>query len=44
LEPGKFADLVILDADPRKVDPDRIKSIAVQATWLNGVRVFSAIG
>ncbi|MEM9348728.1 MAG: amidohydrolase [Pseudomonadota bacterium] len=42
LEPGKFADLVILDADPRKVAPDRIKSINVLETWMNGNQVFAA--
>ncbi len=40
LEPGKFADLVILAADPRRVAPDRIKDIAVLETWLNGERVY----
>ena len=34
--------LVILDADPRAVAPDQIKSIAVVETWMNGVRVYAA--
>lgn len=42
LEVGKYADLVILDKDPRKVDPDTIKDIKVVETWMNGVQVFSA--
>jgi len=40
LEPGKFADLVILEKDPRKVDPDTIKDIAVLETWMDGKRTF----
>lgn len=40
LEAGKFADLVILDADPRSVAPDQIKAIAVLQTWLNGERIY----
>ena len=40
LEAGKLADLVILDADPRKVEPTAISDIAVSETWMNGVRVF----
>jgi len=42
LEAGKFADLVILDKDPRKVDPDSIKDIRVLETWMNGERVYRA--
>ncbi len=42
LEPGKFADLVILAQDPRDVAPDGIKDIAVLETWMNGQQVFSA--
>ncbi len=36
LTPGKLADYVILDADPRDTDPDRIKDIAVLRTVLGG--------
>lgn len=42
LEAGKFADLVILEADPRKVAPDQIKSIRVLETWMNGNQVYAA--
>lgn len=42
LEPGKLADFVILDADPRRVDPERIKDIAVLETWMDGRPVFRA--
>lgn len=41
LEVGKFADLVILDKDPRKVDPNTIKAIKVTETWMNGKRVYN---
>lgn len=39
---GKFADLVILESDPRRVAPDSIKDIGVVETWMNGEQVFSA--
>ncbi|ORT48787.1 amidohydrolase [Vibrio sp. qd031] len=40
LEPGKFADLVILDNDPRKVPVETIKSIKVLETWMDGKQVY----
>uniref|UniRef100_UPI003A97BE79 amidohydrolase family protein n=1 Tax=Roseibium sp. TaxID=1936156 RepID=UPI003A97BE79 len=42
LEAGKFADFVILEADPRKVDPDTIKDIKVLETWMNGTQTYAA--
>lgn len=42
LEPGKLADLVILDSDPRQVDPDRIRDIRVLETWMDGRQVWAA--
>ena len=42
LEPGKFADMVMLDKDPREVDPNTIGSIKVLETWMGGRRVFAA--
>lgn len=42
LEPGKLADMVILEQDPRKVPVDRIRDIRVLATWMDGERVFEA--
>ncbi len=38
LEVGKYADLAILDQNPRAVDPDTIGSIKVTETWLAGAR------
>lgn len=40
LEPGKFADLVILDQDPRAVEPDSLKDIKVVETWMDGRQVY----
>ncbi len=42
LEPGKLADLVILDKDPRAVDSDAIKEIKVLETWMDGKQVYKA--
>jgi len=42
LEAGKLADLVILENDPRKVDPDAIKDIKVLETWMDGQQVYRA--
>jgi predicted amidohydrolase YtcJ len=40
LEPGKYADFVILDRDILKVAPDKILSAAVYATFINGEKVY----
>jgi predicted amidohydrolase YtcJ len=40
LEPGKLADLVILEDDPRKVEPVRISGIGISETWMDGERVY----
>jgi predicted amidohydrolase YtcJ len=40
LEVGKEADLVILEADPFKVDPNHIMDIKVSETWVAGVKKF----
>jgi predicted amidohydrolase YtcJ len=42
LEPGKYADLVILDKDPRAVNPNAIKEIKVLETWMDGKQVYKA--
>ena len=36
LAPGKYADFVILDRNPREQDPEKILDIVVKATWLSG--------
>lgn len=40
LEAGKYADLVILEKDPRKVEPKKISEIKVLETWMNGEKVY----
>lgn len=42
LEPGKLADLVILEADPRKVPVEAIRDIRVLETWMDGRQVWAA--
>ena len=42
LEPGKLADLVILEDDPRNVAPTAISDIGVSETWMDGRPVFRA--
>lgn len=37
LTPGKYADLVVLDADPRVVDPQELPDLPVHATYLAGI-------
>ena len=40
IEVGKYADFVILEEDPRKVDPSMISEIKVVETWMNGKSVY----
>ena len=40
LEPGKEADLTILEADPFKAQPDQISAIQVSETWVAGEKAF----
>ena len=42
IEVGKYADFVILEEDPRKVEADRIDEIKVVETWMNGKLVYAA--
>jgi predicted amidohydrolase YtcJ len=42
LEPGKWADLVILDQNPRKTELTKIPEIKVLETWVGGKRAFAA--
>jgi predicted amidohydrolase YtcJ len=41
IEPEKFADFVILESDPRKVDKENISKIEVLETWMDGKKVYS---
>jgi predicted amidohydrolase YtcJ len=40
LEPGKYADFVILDQDPRKVEATAISDIRVHQTWMDGKQTY----
>jgi predicted amidohydrolase YtcJ len=42
LEAGKFADFILLDEDPRDVDPNKISQIKVLQTWMGGRQVYTA--
>ncbi|MGA3069851.1 MAG: amidohydrolase [Terracidiphilus sp.] len=42
ITPGKLADFVILQKDPRAVPPDTIKDILLEATYLGGQKVYTA--
>ena len=40
LEPGKVADLVVLDRDPRSVEPERLTELRVDLTLFGGETVY----
>jgi predicted amidohydrolase YtcJ len=40
LEVGKYADMVVLSADPRAVPPEQIADLEVRATYLAGRQVY----
>jgi predicted amidohydrolase YtcJ len=42
ITPGKLADFVVLQKDPRKVQPNTIKDIVLEATYLGGNKVYTA--
>ena len=44
LEPGKLADLVVLGADPLRVNPDEIAAIPVEQTLVGGRVVYDGVG
>jgi predicted amidohydrolase YtcJ len=41
LEPGKWADFIIVDRDPTKVDPQTLARTIVLETWVAGKKVWS---
>jgi predicted amidohydrolase YtcJ len=41
LEPGNLADFVVIDRDPREVEPAAISDIGISETWMNGERVYN---
>ena len=40
IEPGKFADFIILEDDIMEIDESQIPNLKVRQTWLNGERVY----
>jgi predicted amidohydrolase YtcJ len=40
LEIGKYADMVVLSADPRAVPPEQIADLEIKATYLAGRQVY----
>lgn len=40
LEPGKFADMIVLSEDLLGIDPERIPGVQVESTYLNGRLVY----
>ena len=43
IEPGKVADMIVLDQDILAVDPDHIMDINVEQTWLGGKMVYQRL-
>jgi predicted amidohydrolase YtcJ len=41
LEVGKYADMVVLSADPRAVPPEEVADLEVRATFLAGRHVYA---
>ncbi|HRQ90816.1 MAG TPA: amidohydrolase, partial [Bacteroidia bacterium] len=44
LEPGKFADFIVLDRDILECPVDEVKDIQAVETWMDGARVYAAEG
>jgi hypothetical protein len=44
LQPGKFADFVVLDGNPLQTEPEQITSLQVLATVLGGTPVHQSAG
>ncbi len=42
ITPGKLADFVVLQKDPHRVQPDAIKDIVVETTYMGGQKVYGA--
>ena len=40
LEPGKWADFVILDTDLMTVSPEEVLNAKIESTWINGEKVY----
>ena len=44
LEPGKWADFILVDRDVTKVDPQALAATKVLETWVAGKKVFASAG
>jgi len=42
IQPGYWADFIVVDRDPTKVDPSSLGATQVLETWVGGKKVFSA--
>ena len=42
LEPGKWADFIVIDRDYFEIPADQIDDIVVLETWVGGERVYAA--
>jgi len=40
LVPGQFADFIVLNADPRGLDPEALLTLPVEETWIQGERLW----
>lgn len=40
LEPGKYADMIVLSDDLLTIDPERIMDVTIEQTWVNGELVY----
>ncbi len=40
IEPGKFADFIILDTDLMHANPQEVLNTKIESTWINGEKVF----
>jgi predicted amidohydrolase YtcJ len=41
LEPGKFADMIVLSDDLLTIDPEKIMGVLVEQTYIHGKLVYS---
>ncbi len=43
LEPGKYADMIIIDRDPLETSPEELRNTRVLATIVDGIEVYSSL-
>ena len=42
LEPGRYADMIVLDSDPLTIPPEKLLTMKVEKTWLGGKLVYDS--